>query len=105
MARRTPPRRTPAQRRSVKDPQRPDAANPWPHLQELIDNDGSISIGRVRPISCAAVANDEYTTYAMLVRLEKETLVELMTRLDSAVAKAIDEDICIDEINRPRSKR
>ena len=100
MARRTTPRRSVAQRRSVKDPQRPDASNPWPHLQELIDNHGSISVGRVRPISCAAVANDEYITYAMLVRRENETLVELMTRLDSAVAAAIDADICIDEINK-----
>jgi hypothetical protein len=100
MARRTTPRRTVAQRRSVKDPQRPDAANPWPHLQELIDNDGSISIGRVSPIPCAAVANDEDTTYAMLLRRKNETLVELMTRLDSAVATAIDEEICIDEVNK-----
>jgi hypothetical protein len=100
MARRKTPRRTVAQRRSVKDPQRPNATNPWPHLQELIDNDGSISIGRVRPISCAAVAGDEYITYAMLVRRENETLVELMTRLNSAVATAIDEEICIDEVNK-----
>lgn len=35
----------------------------------------------------------------MLVRRDNETLVELMTRLDSAVRKSLDEDICIDEIN------
>jgi hypothetical protein len=100
MARRTTPHRTAAQRRSVKNPQRADAANPWPHLQELIDNDGSISIGRVHPISCAAVANDEYSIYAMLVRRDNETLVELMTRLNHAVANALDEEIYIDEINK-----
>ena len=100
MARRTPPRRTVSQRRGV-NPQPPDVGNPWPHLQVLIDNDGFISFERVGPISCTAIAGDEYITYAMLVRRDNETLLELMTRLDRAVSTAIDEEICVDEINPP----
>jgi hypothetical protein len=45
------------------------------------------------------VANDEYTTYAMLVRRDDESLVDLMTRLDPAVATAIEQELCVDEIN------
>ncbi len=99
MARRTTPRRTAPQPRRVESPQPPDPANTWPNLQALISNDGSFSIGRVTPIPCVAAAADEHITYAMLVRRDNETLVELMTRLDSAVRKSLDEDICIDEIN------
>jgi hypothetical protein len=35
----------------------------------------------------------------MLVRGERETLVELLTRLDKAIAKAQNEGIVTDEIN------
>ena len=35
----------------------------------------------------------------MLVRRDGETLAQLLTRLDKAVAKALDEDIYTDEIN------
>ena len=40
---------------------------------------------------------------AMLVRREGETLAELLTRLDLAIAKARTEDIFTDEINPPHS--
>ena len=35
----------------------------------------------------------------MLVRREGETLEQLMMRLDTAIDKAVEEDIFIDEIN------
>ncbi len=76
-----------------------NVASPWPNLQELIDNDGSISVGRMHPIACAAVANDEHTCYVMLVRREDESLVDLMTRLDLTLVAAIETETCIDEIN------
>jgi len=73
----------------------------WANLQELIDCDGQITIGRISRFIDAAVANDEHTTYAMLQRRGGESLVDLMTRLDQAVQKAIDDDEPIDEINPP----
>ena len=99
MARRKPTRPTSRSSRGVTSSPS-NADNPWPYLQELIDNDGSISVGRIPWMTCAAVANDEYTTHAMLVRRDDESLVDLMTRLDLAVATAIDQEICIDEINK-----
>lgn len=99
MARRRTPR-TPTPRRRVA-PTPPDIEHPWPNLQELIDDGGEITIGRISQFIDAAVANDKHITYAMLHREDGESLVDLMTRLDQAVRKAIDEDTPIDEINPP----
>lgn len=71
----------------------------WPNLQDLIDSEGSISVGCIPPIPCAAVANDQHNMYAALVQRPGEMLADLLDRLDTAVAKAIDEEIYTDEIN------
>lgn len=71
----------------------------WPNLQELIDNEGTIAVGCLPPIPCAAVANDQHNMYAGLVHRPGETLTDLLDRLDAAVAKALDEEIYTDEIN------
>ncbi len=77
-----------------------------PHIAELI-KDGEITVGVLRPIGCVATASDEDSTLAMLVRRKGETLVQLLTRLDLAIAKAYNEGIFTDEINPPptNSKR
>jgi hypothetical protein len=74
--------------------------SPWelPHIAELIQ-DGEITVGVVRPVGCVAVASDGHTTLAMLARRKGETLAQLLTRLDLAIAKAYDEEIFTDEIN------
>lgn len=71
---------------------------PLPHIEELIEF-GEITIGNKYPIGGVAVASDEHNALAMLVRRDAETLVQLLTRLDQAIAKALDEDIYTDEIN------
>jgi hypothetical protein len=72
---------------------------PWPALQQLIDNNGSFSVGYVEPIPCAAVASDAHNMLAALVQRRGEKLTDLLDRLDGAVAKAYDDDIYTDEIN------
>lgn len=69
-----------------------------PNIAELIAY-GEITIGVVRPVGCVAVANDEDNCLAMLRRRPGETLAQLLTRLDLAIAKAFTEDIFTDEIN------
>jgi len=71
---------------------------PLPHIADLIA-DGEITIGEMYPVGCVAVANDGHNCLAMLRRREGETLAQLLTRLDQAIAKALDEDIYTDEIN------
>ena len=77
-----------------------------PHIAKLI-KDGEITVGVLRPIGCVATACDGDSTLAMLVRRRGETLTQLLTRLDLAIAKAYNEEIFTDEINPPptNSKR
>ncbi|HZL67897.1 MAG TPA: hypothetical protein VFC29_11270 [Candidatus Limnocylindrales bacterium] len=71
-----------------------------PNIAELIA-DGEITVGVLRPIGCVATATDGHNCLAMLVRCRGETLAQLLTRLDLAIAKALTEDIFTDEINPP----
>jgi hypothetical protein len=76
------------------------AAFSLPNITELIDH-GEITVGVVEPVGCVAVASDDASTLAMLERRKGETLLQLLTRLDQAIAKAYTEDIFTDEINPP----
>ncbi|MEP6610017.1 MAG: hypothetical protein ABJA83_15280 [Burkholderiaceae bacterium] len=77
----------------------PAAAPRFENIEWLVDGEGDITIGTVGPIRCAATAANEDQSLAMLVRREGETLFQFMARLDTAIAKALDEDVFIDEIN------
>ncbi len=78
------------------------ASAPWelPYIAELI-KDGEITVGVLNPVGCVAVANDGDSTLAMLVRRKGETLAQLLTRLDQAIAKAYSEEVFTDEVNPP----
>jgi hypothetical protein len=71
-----------------------------PNIAELVA-DGEITVGVLRPIGCVATATDGHNCLAMLVRRRGETLTQLLTRLDLAIAKAFTEEIFTDEINPP----
>ena len=71
-----------------------------PHLTELIE-DGEITVGTLEPVGGVATAVDGSNCLAMLVRRNGETLLQLLTRLDLAVALAFTEDIFTDEVNAP----
>ena len=72
----------------------------WPNRKELIDCDGAISIGHLERIGGAAVAMQERQVHAQLRIDEDKSLVEILDRLDAAVARAFDDGILIDELNR-----
>ena len=72
-----------------------------PTLEEFLTGDGQISIGTIGPISCAAVASDQHTMLAALVRRPDETLQQLLERLDRAVQLALEHETFTDEINTP----
>lgn len=76
------------------------AASAFPNIADLI-KDGEITVGILRPVGCVATACTEDACLAMLVRRKNESLLELLTRLDQAIAKAFNEDIFTDEINPP----
>lgn len=79
------------------------AAFSLPNIAELIDH-GEITVGVLEPVGCVAVASDDGNTLAMLARRTEETLLQLLTRLDQAIAKAYTEDTFTDEINRPPTR-
>jgi hypothetical protein len=65
---------------------------------------GQITLGTVRPVGCVAVAHDSRQTVSMLLGREGETVTQLLTRLDLAIGKALNEGIRTDEVN-PISQR
>jgi hypothetical protein len=93
---------TPSASGGVKDTPATTAGQFLPTLEEfVIHGDGQISIGAIKPIACAAIANDEHNMLAALVRRPDETLQQLLERLDRAVQLALDDDVFTDEINTP----
>jgi hypothetical protein len=72
-----------------------------PYINEIIEL-GGITIGIIPPVGeCVAIAHEGRNTLAMLKRRKGESLAQLLTRLDLAIAKAQTEDIFTDEINPP----
>jgi hypothetical protein len=63
------------------------------HIAELI------AYGEKFPMGCVAVAHDGHNSLAMLTRRKGESLIQLLVRLDQAIAKANKEDVFTDEIN------
>jgi hypothetical protein len=75
----------------------------WPNITELLDQvGGHISIGRMPPIEGAAIAVNDQTLVASLVRRDGETFSELLQRLDAAIGKALHEGVTTNEINGGR---
>jgi hypothetical protein len=78
-------------------------ADQWPNIAELLDQPGGhISIGRMPPIEGAAIAINDQTLLASLVRGESETFPDLMNRLDAAIGKALHEGVVTNDINGGR---
>jgi hypothetical protein len=69
------------------------------HIEELIADGGTVSVGALWPHECVATAADEHNSLAMLVRRDGETLAALLKRLDAAIAKAYDDGDFTDEVN------
>jgi hypothetical protein len=72
-----------------------------PYIEETIEH-GGISIGIIPPLrECIAVAHEGRHTLAMLKRQKGESLAQLLSRLDLAIARAQTDDVFTDEINPP----
>jgi hypothetical protein len=71
----------------------------WKNVDSLIRGDGEVALGRVGPVACAAIAADGSQMLVALVRRPRESFDQLLDRLDAALGKCWDDEICIDEIN------
>lgn len=72
---------------------------PLPTLQAFIDCGGHIDVGRVYPLECVAIANDDHNVYVALQRHPDESLMDLLARLDASLKYCLDNDEVVDEIN------
>jgi len=77
-----------------------DAVLSLRHISGLIAY-GEITVGEKFPMGCIAAADDGHNSLAMLRRRKGESLVQLLIRLDQAIAKANKEGVFTDEINSP----
>jgi hypothetical protein len=73
----------------------------WKNIDSLVDGYGEVTIGRVGPVRCAAIASDEDQMLAALVRRLGEALQALLARLDDAIERAWNDEDFLDEINGP----
>ncbi len=69
------------------------------HIERLLDDEGTITVGPVGPYECAAVGADDHNMLAALVREEGESFMELLGRLYRALEDALDLDLFVDELN------
>ena len=69
------------------------------NIEFLIDGHGDVTLGRVGPVRCAAIACDEDQQLAALVRGRRESFEKLLARLDAAIGKAWEDEVRVDEIN------
>jgi hypothetical protein len=69
------------------------------HIEALINDGGSISVGALDDIECVAAASDAHNALAMLVRRDGETLAALLKRLDKAVGRFYADGDVSDEVN------
>jgi len=91
-------------RRRASSVRKPAASTPWPTIEEFLDSEeGTISLGAISHSSLGytAVANDEHNMLVALVRRRRETLQQLLDRLEQALGPALEEQIYVDEINEP----
>lgn len=70
-------------------------------IEALIADHGSVTLGDVDPVGCVAAAADQHRCYAMLRRRDGEDLLALLTRLDQAIVRAVENETIVDEVNPP----
>jgi hypothetical protein len=70
----------------------------WQNITSLVANAGHVTIGHIAHIECAAIAADEHTVFATVVRREGESVAELLQRLDEAIGRALYEGVFTNEV-------
>ena len=75
------------------------ADGPFRNIQAFVDGTrGQITIGEIPPIRSAVLAAVGKKVRVALLRGEKETVSDLLLRLDAALGQALSTDTVIDEV-------
>jgi hypothetical protein len=71
----------------------------WQHITALVANAGHVTVGHIAHIECAAIAADEHTVFATVVRRQGESFDELLQRLEQAIGRALNEGVFTNEVD------
>jgi hypothetical protein len=73
---------------------------PFPVLNRFITSGGTIDVGRIETIECAAVASDAERFWVALTRRDGEPLHALLQRLNDTLEYCLARNEQIDELER-----
>jgi hypothetical protein len=76
------------------------ADNPFPVLNRFVTSGGTIDVGRIESIDCAAVASDAEKFWVALTRRQDESLHALLTRLNDTLEYCLARNEQVDELDR-----
>ena len=72
----------------------------FPVLNRFITSGGTIDVGRIETIECAAVASDAQKFWVVLTRRQDEPLSALLQRLNDTLEYCLARNEQIDELDR-----
>ena len=78
-----------------------DTINLFPVLHRFVMSGGTIDVGRIDVMDCAAVASDADTLWVVLTRRDGESFLGLLQRLDATLACCLACNEPIDEMEYP----
>jgi len=75
-----------------------ESINLFPVLHRFVMSGGTIDVGRIDIMDCAAVASDADTVWVVLMRRDGESLLGLLQRLDSTLDHCLTCNESVDEM-------
>jgi len=69
----------------------------FPVLNGFVTSGGTIDIGRIDTLDCAAIAADQQTVWVLLLRHEGEGLLQLLDRLERRLSLSLMQGVPYDE--------
>jgi hypothetical protein len=72
--------------------------NLFPVLHRFVTSGGTIDVGRIDVMECAAVASDADTVWVVLMRRDGESFLGLLQRLDATLDRCLARNEPVDEM-------
>jgi len=77
-----------------------DNLESFPVLSGFIKSGGTIDLGRIDSLECAAIAADPQTVWVVLLRRKGEGLLELLDRLERRLSRCLMNGVPFDELEQ-----
>jgi hypothetical protein len=76
-----------------------EPSSAFPTLHRFITSGGTIDVGRIDVIDCAAVASDAETLWVALTRRRDEGFMDLLRRLNDTLEQCLARNERVDELH------